>query len=136
MTNSDTEDTTMQKIRENAKRLAHEDKVDFRRVIDGKMYDTSAAKLIFTRERSTGWVEDVPNGKGGYTHYYRRASLYRTKKGALFLDVSGHLEHVSGHLEHKKRDIIALSDKEGRKYAEDYITGDEYIEAFGEPEEA
>lgn len=100
-----------------------------KKVINGALYDTETAK---------------PLGKDSYSsprdfHHWKE-TLYRTKSGKYFLHgvggpmtkyaVSVGLNEWSGG-----EKIIPLDLESAQKWAEEHLDGDEYIHAFGEPEE-
>jgi len=97
-------------------------------VINGKLYNTETAKYIgsFT----SGLLYDACE-----------ESLYRTRKGEFFIAGSGgpmskYSRSVSRNEIAGGSKITPLTVKEAQKWAEEYLSAEEYIEAFGMPEEA
>lgn len=100
-----------------------------KKVINGSLYDTETAKLL---------GEDSYSNPRDFAHW--RESLYRTKSGKYFLHGEGGamtkyavcvgLNEWSGG-----EKIIPLDLESAQKWAEEHLDGDEYIRAFGEPEE-
>lgn len=100
-----------------------------KKVIDGALYDTEAAKLL---------GEDSYSSPRDFHHWVEE--LYRTKSGKYFLHgkggamtkyaVSVGLNEWSGG-----EKIIPLDLEAAQAWAEEHLDGDEYIKAFGEPEE-
>ena len=100
-----------------------------KKIIDGKKYDTETAKL-----------------KGSYSSGVNRTSfsfykeeLYQKKTGEWFLYGSGgatskYSECGDGY-SWGTDEIIRYSEADAKKWAERYMSGDEYIECFGEVEE-
>lgn len=100
-----------------------------KKVIDGALYDTETAKLL---------GEDSYSSPRDFRHW--KEELYRTKSGKYFLHgkggamtkyaVSVGLNEWSGG-----EKIIPLDLESAQAWAEEHLDGDEYIRAFGEPEE-
>ena len=100
-----------------------------KKVINGALYDTETAKLL---------GEDSYSNPGDFQHWVE--TLYRTKSGKYFLHgkggamtkyaVSVGLNEWSGG-----EKIIPLDLESAQAWAEEHLDGDEYIRAFGEPEE-
>lgn len=100
-----------------------------KKVIDGALYDTETAKLL---------GEDSYSSPRDFRHWVEE--LYRTKSGKYFLHgkggamtkyaVSVGLNEWSGG-----EKIIPLDLEAAQAWAEEHLDGDEYIKAFGEPEE-
>ena len=100
-----------------------------KKVISGALYDTETAKLL---------GEDSYSNPGDFQYWVE--TLYRTKSGKYFLHgkggamtkyaVSVGLNEWSGG-----EKIIPLDLDSAQKWAEEHLDGDEYIKAFGEPEE-
>lgn len=100
-----------------------------KKVISGALYDTETAKLLGNYSYSN---------PGDFGHW--KEALYRTKSGKYFLHGSGGpmtkyavsigLNEWSGG-----EKIIPLDLESAQKWAEERLDGDEYIRAFGEPEE-
>lgn len=100
-----------------------------KKVISGKKYDTNTATKCGGYEYGCG---------GDFSHIYE--ALYRMKTGEFFL------YGVGGAFTKYRRccgpnsysggeDIIPMTEKEAREWAEKYLGYDEYVSAFGEPEE-
>ncbi len=100
-----------------------------KKVISGALYDTETAKLL---------GEDSYSNPGDFQYWVE--TLYRTKSGKYFLHgkggamtkyaVSVGLNEWSGG-----EKIIPLDLESAQAWAEEHLDGDEYIRAFGEPEE-
>lgn len=102
-----------------------------KKVIDGRLYNTETAKLLGTWD----------NGHNPSDFMYEREKLYRTKSGAYFLygyggPMSRYAEACGNNNWSGGSEIQPMSPDAAREWAEKHLTGDEYIEAFGEPEEA
>ena len=100
-----------------------------KKVIDGALYDTSTAKLL---------GEDSYSNPGDFQHWVE--TLYRTKSGKYFLHGKGgamttYAVCVSQNEWSGGEKIIPLDLDSAQKWAEEHLDGDEYIRAFGEPEE-
>lgn len=100
-----------------------------KKVIAGVLCDTSTARLLGEYEYSN---------RGGF-HYYRE-ELYRTKSGKFFLYGEGYAaspyaRKVSTNEWAPGERITLLHPESARRWAEEHLDGDEYIAAFGEPEE-
>ena len=100
-----------------------------KKVINGKMYNTETADLLATWDNGRWGNFDVLEEK-----------LFRKRNGEFFLYGYGGPKSVyaqpdgdgwvsSGH------EIILLSEKEAREWAEEHLNGDEYEEIFGIVEE-
>lgn len=101
-----------------------------KKIINGKMYDTETAEV-----------------KGEYTSRYSvsdfkyfKEILYQKKTGEFFLygeggGLSPYKEVVEDHGATYGEKIILLSEDEAKKWAEEKISVDEYIDLFGEVEE-
>ena len=101
-----------------------------RAIIGGRLYDTETAELL----GSATW------GEG----FYRVIEmLYLTANGAYFISGCGGAatrwaRAVPGEANTKAggEGILRLTEDEARTWAEQHLTADEYIEAFGEVEPA
>ena len=100
-----------------------------KKVIDGALYDTSTAKLL---------------GKDSYSNpsdcQWWGETLYRTKSGKYFLHGKGgamtkYAVSVGQNEWSGGEKIIPLTLESAQKWAEEHLSGDDYIKAFGEPEE-
>ena len=100
-----------------------------KKVINGALYDTEIAK---------------PLGKDSYSNpgdfQYWVETLYRTKSGKFFLHGAGgaltkYAVSVGQNEWSGGEKIIPLDLDSAQKWAEEHLDGDEYIRAFGEPEE-
>jgi len=101
-----------------------------KKVIDGKLYNTETAQNL-----GYWW-----NGLSTNDFGYLREALYQTKSGKYFLHGiggarTGYAESY-GSLLHGSEAIIPLSTEEAQDFAENHLSADEYIAAFGEPVEA
>ncbi len=91
-----------------------------KKVINGKLYDTDTAKFL----------GDFDNGKFTNDFSYLYEGLYQKRTGEHFLHcVGGELTTYHGSL------IKPLTYEEAKKWAEEHLTGDEYVAIFGEPGE-
>ena len=100
-----------------------------KKVIQGVLCDTSTAKYI----GSASYL-----GDRDFAHWSEE--LYRTKSGRYFLYGEGgpasRYAVTTGQNEWSSGEKIQLLSREtAMKWAEEYLDGDEYIKAFGEPEE-
>jgi hypothetical protein len=99
-------------------------------IINGKTYNTETATEIGHYSRF------------GYTDFrYIDEGLFRTKKGNYFLAGEGgamtHYSHrCSDNSSCGGKKIIPLDESEAREWMEEHCEIEEYIAAFGEPEEA
>ena len=101
-----------------------------KKVIEGRLYNTDTAKCLGE------WSNNIGYGDLNYLC----ETLYRTKSGAYFLygeggantkySISEGNNSWSGGEHIQPMDLDAA-----KEWAEEYLSGDEYIEAFGEPEE-
>lgn len=100
-----------------------------KRVVQGVLCDTETAKML-----------------GEYEHEYKSSfhwyteRLYRTKSGKFFLYGEGYAaspyaRKVSTNEWAPGEKITLLSPEAARRWAEENLSGDEYIAAFGEPDE-
>lgn len=100
-----------------------------KKIINGKMYNTETAKELGYKD----------NGYNGNDFNWCCETLYQKRTGEYFLLGEGgpmspyaacHGNETSGSSE-----IIPISEKEAKEWAEQNLTAEEYIKAFGEPEE-
>ena len=102
-----------------------------KKIINGKLYNTDTADML-----GEYW-NGLPCGDFNKVD----EALYRTKKGAYFIAGSG------GALTHYARrcgdnsqcggeGLRAVTEQEAREWMEVHCTADEYIEAFGDTQEA
>ena len=101
-----------------------------KKVINGVLCDTSTAKFL----GEASYLSDRD-----FAHW--REELYRTKSGKYFLYGEGgpasRYAVTIGQNEWSGGEKIQLLSREtAMKWAEEYLDGDEYIAAFGNPEEA
>lgn len=100
-----------------------------KKILNGKLYDTDTAKEI-------GYYS---NGYGAGDFQYCYESLYRKKTGEFFLygrggAMSKYCEScVSGRTGGSV--IIPYTVEEAKKWAEEHICADDYMELFGTVEE-
>lgn len=99
-----------------------------KKVINGSLCNTDTAR------RLGGW----DNGQNGLYEYGE--SLYRTKSGKYFINSWGgagtSCAQSTGTGSWKSGEKIQLlSPEDAREWAEEHLSGEEYIAAFGEPEE-
>ncbi len=102
-----------------------------KKVIEGKLYNTDTARLI----------GEWSNNLGGRELSFLSESLYRTKSGAYFIHGEGgpntkYGQSVGNNSWSGGEKILPMSPASARKWAEEKLTAEEYIEVFGEPEEA
>ena len=100
-----------------------------KKVINGALYDTETAKLL---------GQDSYSNPGDFQHWVE--TLYRTKSGKYFLHGKGgamtkYAVCVGQNEWCGGEKIIPLDLESAQKWAEEHLDGDEYIRAFGEPEE-
>lgn len=101
-----------------------------KKVINGKMYNTETAEAVGI------WSND--RAKNDFNYIVER--LYRTKRGAYFIHGEGgamtsYAESV-GDMYGAGEAIRPVDEAGAREWAERHLTGEEYVEIFGEPEEA
>lgn len=101
-----------------------------KKVINGKVYDTSTAKELGSYE---------PNPYRSDFSWYCE-TLYQKKTGEFFLHGDGHANskysRSCGQNEWcGDEKIIPLKYEEAQKWTEKHLDGDDYIAIFGEPEE-
>lgn len=102
-----------------------------KKVINGKLYNTETA------EELASWH----NGCSYSDFNYCKETLFRSRKGAFFLHgVGGAMTRYSESCGNNARcegeGIVPLTIEEAKEWAEEHLSGDKYIEIFGEPEEA
>ena len=100
-----------------------------KKVINGALYDTETAKLL---------GENSYSNPRDFAHW--RESLYRTKSGKYFLHGEGgamtkYAVSVGQNEWSGGEKIIPLDLDSAQKWAEEHLDGDDYLAAFGEPEE-
>ena len=100
-----------------------------KKVINGSLYDTETAKLL---------GEDSYSNPGDFHHWAEQ--LYRTKSGKYFLHGEGgpaskYVREIGQNEWSGGEKIIPLTLESAQKWAEEHLSGDDYINAFGEPEE-
>ena len=102
-----------------------------KKVINGKLYNTETAKKI----------GEWDNGIYGNDFSRCEETLYLTKSGAYFLHGDG--GPMSKYSESHGNNswgggslIQPMSPQAAREWAEENLDGDDYISAFGEPDEA
>ena len=100
-----------------------------KKVINGALYNTETAKLL---------------GKNSYSNprdfRYWVETLYRTKSGKFFLHGAGgaltkYAVSVGQNEWSGGEKIIPLDLDSAQKWAEEHLDGDDYLAAFGAPEE-
>lgn len=101
-----------------------------KKIINGKVYDTSTAKRLGEYE---------PNPYRSDFHYFCE-TLYQKKTGEFFLHGEGNAaskySQKCGQNEWCGGEkIIPLSFKEAQKWAEEHLDGEDYCAIFGEPDE-
>lgn len=100
-----------------------------KKVISGALYDTETAKLL---------GEDSYSNPGDFQHWTEQ--LYRTKSGKYFLHGKGgamtkYAVSVGQNEWSSGEKIIPLDLDSAQKWAEEHLDGDDYLAAFGAPEE-
>ena len=100
-----------------------------KKIIDGKLYNTETATHL-----GSYW-----NGLSKRDFRYCEETLYRKKNGEYFCHGSGGAMtcYASRHGDTRSEGemIVPMTEAEAKRWAEDYLTVEEYIAAFGEPEE-
>lgn len=100
-----------------------------KKIINGKMYNTETAKLI----------GEWGNGYNRIDFHWTEEDLYKKKNGEYFLHGAGgamsKYQEPCGNGWSGSDKIIKMTPDEARKWAEEHLTADQYIEEFGEPEE-
>ena len=101
-----------------------------KKVINGRMYDTETATMLADRTHGV-W--------GNYD--YAEEELYRKKNGEHFIRIYGKVLSVclawfdfqtgycDGHW------FVPIGERVAKKWAEENLDGDKYVEIFGEVEE-
>ena len=101
-----------------------------KKIINGARYDTETAK-------SLGWWENRPDTRD---LYYYSEELFRTKSGKYFLHKEGGAgsavaEQVGSNEWGFGEQIVPISEEAAQKWAEEHLSADRYVDAFGEPDE-
>lgn len=103
-----------------------------RRIIGGRLYDTDTARKVGSTWHTDGF-------RVGDFHYYEEA-LYAKRTGEYFLHGRGGAETpyaepvgLTGLQGGEK--IVPLGQEEARAWAESHLDADEYVAAFGVPDE-
>ena len=101
-----------------------------KKIINGTLCNTETAKLLGSVEN-----ECYPGDTG-----YIREALYRTKSGAYFLHAEGgagtrYAQQTEPNHWRSGERITLLDLDSAQKWAEEHLDGDDYLAAFGEPEE-
>lgn len=101
-----------------------------KKIIDGKTYNTETA------------IRLSGNGTSGLSmsdFRYFKEGLYRTNKGTYFIAGEGHAltkyAKSSGNCSGWGEKLYLITESDARRFIEDHGTHEEYIKAFGEPEE-
>ena len=100
------------------------------KIINGKKYDTSTAKNV--GEWSNGYYANDFN--------YCKETLYLKKTGEFFLfgdggAMSKYSESCGTNNWCGSCEIIPFTEDEAKEWAEEHLTGEKYIEIFGDVEE-
>ncbi len=100
------------------------------KVINGKRYDTEKAELVGYYDNGLDW--------GDFSMYCER--LYRKRTGEFFLNREGGANSAmskpcGSNTWSGSEDIVPISYGEAKEWAEEHMSGDEYAELFGEPDE-
>ena len=101
-----------------------------KKIINGAVCNTATAKLLGSFD----------NGERPGDIGYVKESLYRTKSGIFFLHGEGgagtRYARQTEPNHWRTGELITILDLDSaQKWAEEHLDGDEYIRAFGEPEE-
>lgn len=99
-------------------------------IINGMLYDTATAKHL-------GEWRSTPNSS---SPDYCVLTLYQKANGEFFLVCSGegaehYICHISDGLAGRSKNILPLSLEDAAEWAEDFLTADEYVAAFGKVSE-
>ena len=100
-----------------------------KQVIGGKLYNTDTAKSL-----------GIYAAECFYGCEWSTEELYLKKNGEFFLHVKGHLllKYIGSFEPCSVFDgavIIPVSESEARRWAEKHLSGDDYIDIFGDVEE-
>lgn len=100
-------------------------------IINGKSYNTETATLL-----GEFW-----NGCSKSDFRFLSEELYRTRKGAYFIAGEGgamtsYCRRVDINSFCGDKKITPITEDEARQWMEDHCSAEEYIKAFGDPEEA
>lgn len=101
-----------------------------KKVIDGAMYNTETARKL------GGWSNTY-----NYRDFnYCEETLYRTKSGKFFIHGEGgamskYAQTISSNEWSGGEKIIPCTFDDARKWAEKHLSGDEYADIFGDPED-
>ena len=100
-----------------------------KKILNGKMYNTETANCL-----AEYW-----NGRSSRDFRHLSESLYRKKNGEFFLYGEGgpltKYKEPYGDMWGDGNAITPLEADSAREWAEKYMSTDEYIAVFGEPEE-
>jgi len=101
-----------------------------KKIIDGKKYDTETAVEVGY------YSNDLPKSNFRWC----KETLYRKRNGEFFLyGEGGGLSLYAHHLPNgsycEGEKIVPISDAEAKRWCEQHLSYEEYVELFGEPEE-
>lgn len=100
-----------------------------KQIYNGKLYNTETATML----------GEWDNGHYPNNFYFCYEALYRKKTGEYFLyGRGGCMSKYSQHEGYSQRagaEITPYDERAAKEWAERYLDADEYIAAFGEPEE-
>lgn len=96
-----------------------------KKVINGGMYDTKAAEMIGRYYINREWTE-------GYKH---KETLYRMSTGEFFVLIRSWAYNMYWDMTKDITEYKPLTVDEAKKWAEKYLSGDEYVATFGKVEE-
>lgn len=118
-------------IEENTHKKGVKSMRTLKKVINGKLYDTTTATMIAELSAGGDWND--------FRHL--REELYRTRRGSFFLaGEGGAMTHYAQRCSDKSmtggEGIIPLDEGEAREWLEAHADADTYIAVFGRPEEA
>lgn len=102
-----------------------------KQIINGKMYNTETATLL-----GEYW-----NGCSQSDFRFLSEDLYRTRKGAFFISGEGgamteYSQSCGDNSCRGSERITPITEDEAKKWLEEHCSADDYIAAFGDPEEA
>lgn len=99
-------------------------------IIDSKKYDTETAVKV-------GYYDNNLS-QSDFRWYVE--TLYRKRNGEFFLygkggGLSPYAHYFSDRTRCEGKKIVPMSDTEAKRWCEQHLSYDEYVELFGEPEE-
>lgn len=102
-----------------------------KKIIDAKLYNTETA----------AYVASYTSDYSLYDFHYYKETLYKTKKGNYFMHGEGgglspYAEYVEGSGSTYGERLIPLTREEAMDWAEKHMYVDDFVEEFGDVEEA